>query len=452
MGDTTISLTTEEQRRGRVLTHLVAGDVTIDEAAELLGVSVRHAWRLKSAFLAEGPAVLAHGNRGRPSPRRIDAATRARIVTLAKGDRYRGANDSHLTDLLAEREGIELSRPSVRRILRAAGVRSPRTRRAPRHRSRRERMPREGMLVQVDGSRHDWLEGRGPWLTLVGAIDDATGKLLFATFRDEEDTAGYLQLVRDMARHHGLPEAIYRDRHSSLEHPSVRRPPPELSVADGVRPTHVGRALAELGIGSIAASSPQAKGRAERGWGTAQGRLPIELRLAGAVDRATAEPVLAAWLARFNARFAVPAADPEPAWRPVPEGLDLDAICAFRYERVIANDATVRVGGLVLDVPRQPGGRSLAGRRVEVRLELDGRIVVADGPRVLVAVQGPSDPGRLRDLEAGRSRLPWVAIPPPRETPGYPPPKSHPWRRATPGSRLEAIRRSERGLTGSLTS
>ena len=160
-------------------------------------------------------------------------------------------------------------------------------------------------------------------------------------------------------------------------------------MADDHRPTHVGRALEELGIGSIAAGSPQAKGRIERGWGTAQERLVIELRLAGAVDRASAELVLAGYLPRFNARFAVPAADPEPAWRPVPEGLDLDAVCAFRYERVIANDATVRVGGLVLDVPRQPGGRSLAGTRVEVRLELDGRLIVADGPRVLLVTEAP---------------------------------------------------------------
>ena len=450
MGDM-ISLTIEEQRRGRILAHLVAGDLGLEEAAEWLGVSVRHAWRLKAAFLAEGPVALAHGNRGRPNPRRIGTATRERVVALATGDDYRGANDSHLTELLAEREGIVLSRPSVQRILRAAGVASPRPRRAPRHRSRRERMPREGMLLQVDGSRHDWLEGRGPWLTLVGAIDDATGKLLFATFRDEEDSAGYLQLVRDVGRSHGLPVALYRDRHGSLEPTSRRRPPPELAVADGHRSTHVGRALEALGIGSIAAGSPQAKGRVERGWGTAQGRLVIELRLAGAGDRASADRVLADWLPRFNARFAVLAADPEPAWRPVPEGLDLDAVCAFRYERVIANDATVRVGGLVLDVPRQPGGRSLAGKRVEVRLQLDGRLIVADGPRVLLATEGPLDRHRLRDLESGRAGLPtdarrrWV-------TPGYPPAASHPWRRATRGSTLESIRREERGLTESPSS
>lgn len=450
MGDT-ISLTTEEQRRGRILAHLMEGDLTIEEAAAWLGVSVRHAWRLRARFLAEGPAALAHGNRGRASPRRIDRALRARVVELAESDDYRGANDSHLTELLAEREGIVLSRPSVRRILRAAGVPSARPRRAPRHRRRRERMPRAGMLVQVDGSRHDWLEGRGPWLTLVGAVDDATSSLLFATFRDEEDSAGYLQLVRDVARDHGLPEAIYRDRHASLE-PATTRGPEGLALADAAMPTHVGRALAELGIGSIAAGSPQAKGRAERSWGTAQDRLVIELRLAGADDRASAEPVLADWLPRYNAAFGVPAADPEPAWRAVPDEVDLDAVCAFRYERVIANDATVRIGGSVLDIPRQRGGRSLAGKRVEVRLQLDGRLVVADGPRVLLRAETDLDPGRLRDLEKTRFSLTGIVPAIGREAPGYPPRQGHPWGRVTPGSKLEATIRAERGLTDSQTS
>lgn len=161
MGDM-ISLTSEEQRRGRILAHLVRGDLAIEQAAEWLGTSVRQARRLRSRFLTEGPAALAHGNRGRANSRRIGEATRSRVVKLATSDDYRGVNDSHSTELLAEREVITLSRPSVRRILRDSGVASP----APRHRSRRERMPREGMLVQVDGSRHDWLEGRGPWLTL----------------------------------------------------------------------------------------------------------------------------------------------------------------------------------------------------------------------------------------------------------------------------------------------
>jgi hypothetical protein len=127
-------------------------------------------------------------------------------------------------------------------------------------------------------------------------------------------------------------------------------------------------------------------------------------------------------------------------------------VCAFRYERVIANDATVRIGGLVLDVPRQKGGRSLAGKRVEVRLELEGRIVVADGARELLVTRSPLDPGRLRDLEKGRFTLPVVAPAERREAPGYPPVKSHPWRRVTRGSKLEVIQRAERGLTDPQTS
>ena len=435
-----ITLTPEEQRRGAILAQLTAGFMATEEAALLLGVSVRQVWRLRARYLAGGPATLAHGNRGRPSDRRVDGALRRRVVELAESEGYKGAGDSHLTELMAEHHDIHLSRPSVQRILREEGVPTPFPRRAPRHRSRRERMAREGTLLQVDGSRHDWLEGRGPWLTLTGAIDDATSTLVSATFRDQEDSAGYLWLIADTATRLGLPLAIYRDRHASFESTGGRRPPEGPRPADDRRPTHVGRALADLGIGSIPAGSPQAKGRVERGWGTLQHRLVIELRLAGATDRASADEVLAGYLPRYNARFGVPAADPEPAWRPVPPGVDIRAVCAFRYDRVIANDATVRIGGLVLDIPRQAGGRSLAGRPVEVRMELGGRLVVADGTRELLVTSAPMDPGRLRDLErAGIA----PHRPPPAPAPGYPPAPAHPWRRATPGSALEAVRRSE---------
>lgn len=429
-----ITLTPEEQRRSTVLTRLLAGDLGIDEAAAVLGLSVRQTWRLKGRFHDHGAAGLVHGNRDRRSPRRIDDAIRERVVALARDPLLRGISDSHLTDLLPD-HGIVLSRPTVRRILRDASIASPFPHRVPAHRSRRERMPRAGMLVQVDGSRHDWLEGRGPRLTLTGAIDDATSALVSATFRDEEDSAGYLWLLADIGSRLGLPLAIYRDRHGAFESPEGRLPPSELRAGDPRRLTQVGRALETLGISSIAAGSPQAKGRVERGWGTSQNRLPIELRIAGADDRDSANAVLADFIPRYNARFAVPAADPEPAWRPVPVGMDLRAVCAFRYDRVVANDATVRIGGLVLDIPRQPGGRSLAGRRVEVRMELDGRLVVADGARELLVTRVPMDPGRLRDLEGARFSLDRAS---PAPAPGYPPASAHPWRRITPGSALEA--------------
>jgi transposase len=188
----TITMTTADQQRAWVLTKVLCDELTVHEAAALLDLSDRSVWRLRSRFAAEGPAALVHGNRGRASARRVGEAVRAKVIGLARTT-YAGANDTHLAELLAEHEGIELSRVTVRRILRADGIPSPRKRRAPRHRSRRDRMPQAGLLVQVDGSRHDWLEDRGPRLTLVGGIDDATGILTAATFRDQEDTAGYLR-------------------------------------------------------------------------------------------------------------------------------------------------------------------------------------------------------------------------------------------------------------------
>ncbi len=443
-------MTVRDQQRAHVLGRLVAGELDIREASALLALSERQVWRLRRGFLERGPGALAHGNRGRASPRRLPSELRARVVELAR-TRYDGANDCHLTELLAEREAMTLSRVMVRRILRAAGLATPRHRRAPRHRRRRDRMPQAGLLLQLDGSRHDWLQGRGPWLTLVGAIDDATGLVPAATFRAEEDTAGYLEILHRTIRDHGLPTAIYRDRHGSFEHPERQRAP-ELRLADARLPTQLGRALGDLGIRSIAARSPQAKGRIERLWGTFQDRLVAELRWAGAADREAAECVLAAFLPRFNRRFPIAPADPSPAWRMLPADIDLDAILCFRYRRVVANDHTVRIGGLVLDLPRLPGGRGYARRRVDVRLHLDGRITVCDGERVLLEVSVVLDPARLRSLEAARPALCSAGPSLRREAPGYAPAADHPWRRATPGSKLEATRHQEARLTDSSTS
>ena len=288
-------MSVREQHRTWVLTRVARGELTMAEAAGRLALSERQLWRLRAAFERDGPAGLVHHNRGRPSPRRIEASLRARVIELRR-TRYVEVNDTHFGELLAEHEAIALSRECLRQMLRADGIASPRRRRAPKHRSRRERMAAEGLLLQLDGSRHDWLEGRGPWLTLVGAIDDATGSVPGATFRDQEDAAAYLEILRTTITAHGLPGALYHDRHSAFAPTSPGRAAPggteELS--------QVGRALVELGIGSILARSPQAKGRIERLWGTFQDRLVTELRLAGVVDRAGANALLAAFLPRFK--------------------------------------------------------------------------------------------------------------------------------------------------------
>ncbi|MDQ3937571.1 MAG: helix-turn-helix domain-containing protein [Chloroflexota bacterium] len=178
------------QHRLYVLQHVAAGRINIDEAARILKLSVRQIRRLQAGYRAKGPAALVHGNSGRAPAHRTPHELRERLVRLAS-EEYAGINRAHLAELLAEREGIELPVRSLRRILAEAGVKPVRRRRPPRHRSRRERMAREGLLLQVDGSRHDWLEGRGPMLTLVGGIDDATGLVTGATFRLQEDAAGY---------------------------------------------------------------------------------------------------------------------------------------------------------------------------------------------------------------------------------------------------------------------
>lgn len=425
-------MTSTDQQRTIILTKLHVGKLRIAEAATLMQLSERQVWRLKRAFQRDGPAALVHGNRGRASPRRLADETRRRIVELAS-TRYVGINDSHLAELLAEGEGISVSRVMVRRILRAAGRASPRRRRAPRHRSRRDRMPQAGLLLQLDGSRHDWLEGRGPWLSLVGAIDDATGIVTGATFREQEDAAGYLLVLQQTVRRYGIPVAVYHDRHTIFALPAGPLTLEE-QLVDRRTPTQVGRALEELGIGSIAARSPQGKGRIERLWGTFQDRLVGELRLAGAADREVAEAVLWRHLPRHNRRFSVPPADPSSAWRPRPAGLRLEQVFCLKFRRVVANDHTVRAGATTLQLPPGPGRRGYAGKRVEVHLRLGGRLAVWDGERFLLVTPAAADAVQLRSLETARAVL--GRLPPSRATVTIKPAPDHPWRRVPKGSKL----------------
>lgn len=415
-----LTLNTRDQQRIDVLGRWREGRLTLAEASALLGTSERTAWRLRRRLTTLGIDGIVHGNRGRASPRRLAMATRARIVELAR-TRYRGVNDSHLAELLAEEEDIVIGRSSLQRLLRRAGIGTTRTRRAPRYRSRRERMPQAGLLVQIDGSPHDWLGGRGPRLTLVGAIDDATGQIVAATFCAAEDGRAYLTILERMCRDHGVPAAVYRDRSGIFA-------PTHAAGPLGDAGTQVGRAFAELGINSIAANSAQAKGRVERLWGTCQDRLVSELRLAGADDEASANLVLERFIPRFNAKFSVPAALDQPAWRPPPPKRELDRICAFRWWRVVGNDNTVRVEGAILQLPPTHGGRGLAGRRVEVELQLDGRLIVVDHGRTLLVLPLSPDPDHLRGIILTSPTGPAPA-PGGAERAGYPPRADHPWKK-----------------------
>lgn len=352
-----------------------SGRWSVEQAAEVLGLSVRHVWRLRGRYRTEGAAAFMHGNRGRASPGRIGEETRSQVKQLIAGP-YAGCNDHHLVELLALREGIVLSRKSVERIRREAGVAPARRRRPAKHRQRRERMPQEGMLLQIDGSPHHWFGADQPPCSLLVAVDDATGKLVAAVFREQEDAHGYFLLLSQVLRAMGIPLGLYHDRHSVFQDNSKRAWTLEEELAGRQEPTQFGRALEQLGITSIAAHSPQAKGRVERLNGTLQDRLVHELRLASINDIKAGNRFLTGYLKRFNARFAVQPEEPGMAYRRLDPTLDLDRVLSFRYQRVVAMDNTVRLGGRLIQVSPGPKRRSYAGARVWVHELLDGSLAV----------------------------------------------------------------------------
>lgn len=431
----------KEQRRVMILTEIVGGVLSVADAAMVLRLSQRQVKRLLAGFRRDGVAALVHGNRGRQPAHTLPTEVRQQVQRLA-AEKYAGFNQQHLTEQLAAAEGIAPPRSSVRRILLAAGVRSPRRRRAPPHRSRRERYPRAGMLVQIDASPHDWLEGRGPRLTLFAAIDDATGEVLALLFRTVEDAHGYFLLLRMVVTAYGCPLAVYRDRHGIFATNAKREPTIAEALAGEREPTQFGRLLEELGIGSIAAHSPQAKGRVERLFGTLQDRSVSVLRLAGATTEADASACLAAFRQEFNARFAVPARETGTRFRKIETDAALETHFCFKYRRTVGMDNTVRLGSHRLQLLPGPRRRSWARAVVEVQERLDGSVAVYYHGECLATTVAPSEAPMLR-ARGGRRGGGAPEVPPASVAPrvllrrertaprrdGVIPAATHPWKR-----------------------
>lgn len=390
----TITLNSLEQKRLFVLNRVNDGQLTAVEAAQLLDLSVRQVRRILAAYRKEGAAALAHGNRGHKPVHAISAEMRQRIVDFATS-KYRDCNHQHLSELL-EPEGIHVSRSTVRRILGTVGLKSPIKRRPPKHRSRRERYSQEGMLLQADGSPHRWLEERGPRLTLIAAIDDATGKVIGGLFRDQEDAHGYFLMLRQIVGKYGRPLAVYHDRHGIF----IRLPKEPETLAEQLagkrEPTQFGRLLEELEITSIKAHSPQAKGRIERLFRTFQDRLVVELRLAGASNLAEADRVLNDFLPRYNRQFAVPPSESGVAYRPLPEGWRLEEVFCFKYVRTVGSDNTVKLGEHRLQLEPSRERATYARARVEVHERLDGSLAVYHGGKCVATQEAPKEAPALR--------------------------------------------------------
>lgn len=375
---------------------LMDSRLSIMQTAHVLRLSERQVWRLLARARADGLAGLLHGNRGREPANKSDDRLWQRVLKLA-AEKYRGVNDRHLQELLAREHGLTVCRESLRKHLRAAGLEPKRSRRPSKYRSRRERRAAAGMLLQIDASPHDWLEGRGPYLTLVGVIDDATNRA-WVRFSEAETTWAYLLLLREVALSAGLPLSLYSDRHDIFH---ARREPTLAEQLSNARPlTQFGRAMEELGIHISKAYSPQAKGRIERLWGVLQDRLVVELRLAGASTLTEANRLLNRYLPSHNRRFAVAPREQAAVWRQAPDARQLDRILCLKEPRVVGRDHVVSFEGLALQVPRSRKFFSLAGRRVDVLQLRDHSIEVQHGGQAVARFSRE----QLKALAKRRSR------------------------------------------------
>jgi len=380
-------------RKLDVVEGIERGTLTIAEGAQVLGLSRRQMQRVRSKVKALGAAGVIHGNTGRTPKHKTSELVADHVVKLWR-NKYTGFNDRHFTEKLEAKEGIVLSRSTVRRMLRAAGIGPARSRRPPKYRRRRDRRPQAGQMILWDGSRHDWLEHRGPRLCLIGAIDDATGELLpGAHFVEQECTLGYLRVLREIVKHKGVPLSAYMDRHGALKR-NDRHWTLEEQLAGHQEPTQVKRALDDLGIQAIYALSPQAKGRVERLWGTLQDRLVSELRLAKASTIDQANEVLAAYIPEHNRRFAIEPQHAAPAWRSCPPGLTPEEICALQYARIVRNDNTIKVGKRLIEIRQNPSRSTYAKACVIVRHLLDGGYRVYFGNQLIARTKGapPTSP------------------------------------------------------------
>ncbi len=397
-----VSLSQQELQRVKVIENAVEGRLSVAKAALLLQVSERQVQRLKQRYRPDSADWVKHGNQGRSKPWALSCEVRQRIVELAQ-TKYSGFNDSHLWEKLTHLEGLAVSRETVRRILRQAAIASPQKRRARKYRSRRERRSCRGAMVLTDASRHDWLETRGPRLTLLGFQDDATSQILAARFQSEpENTLGYLFVLRELVRAHGVPLSLYRDQHGAFQR-NDKHWTLEEELAGKRDPTQLGRALEELGIQQIAALSPQAKGRIERCWRTFQDRLISELRLAQAATVEEANRVLSSFVAEYNRRFTVPPRETTNSFRPLPRSLNLDRTLSLRFERTVGADHVIRLGGHSIQLPPLAHKNGYAGQRVELVQQLDGLVSVWLGSKLLHSLALPFLDGERRPQSRKRS-------------------------------------------------
>jgi len=359
--------------------------ITQREAAEELGVSVRHVKRLIYALKKHGDKAVVHGLRGKPSSRKIEEKIEREAVKILSAPVYQGFGPTLAAEYLEKKHGIEVSKETVRQWMMRAKLwrgKQQKVREVHRWRPRRSRF---GELVQWDTSEHDWLEGRGEKLYLIAMIDDATSRL-FARFVRHDSTEENMKLLWSYVEKFGRPVAFYTDKASLFRNNEKRRRDEPGVDQDPVEmpPTQIGRALRELGITWIAAHSAQAKGRVERNFGTAQDRLVKGMRVAGVTTIEGANEYLRNdYLAWWEREMTVEAANADDAHRPLEKSHRLAASLSYVETRQVRPDYTLRWDGKLYQIERQAVVAGLRGAHVRVEKRLDGSLAVRHGERYL---------------------------------------------------------------------
>ena len=369
-----IKLAVKQARKVYVFENLRDGKMTNVEAAYALGLSVRQVQRVKKAFDTKGYEAFEHGNTGRKPAHTL--SENVRELVAEKALLYKGTSCQHMSELIMEQEGVCISAKSVIRIVKEKGMELVCGHKAPRRRQRRERRKKRGELVQIDASPFDWLSD-GKMRSLHGAIDDATGDVVALWLTDTEQLNGYFHVLDSMIETSGVPRTLYMDGHTIFFSPQGGKLTVEEELeGKTVALTQFGKVLDILGIQAIRASSPQAKGRVERLWGTLQKRLPVDMRVAGIHDIQEANRFLREYINRHNGHFAVEAADSESAFLPGPPPEEMRLILCVRENRKTTGDSSIAWGGRKYVIEEQDGKQKLfrRGTSISVLTLMDGSI------------------------------------------------------------------------------
>ncbi len=407
-GKDIIYMSLRELKRLKVIQEATDRHITQRAAASIVGVNERHVRRLVRVVREEGERGIVHKARGRPSNHRMPEKVKNNALRIYQ-KKYRGFGPTLASEKLMEMDGIKMSDETLRKWLMDAGLWKKRRKRSS-HRQWRPRKECFGEMIQMDGSHHDWLEGRGPELVLMGYIDDATNNV-FGRFYDYEGTIPAMESFKRYVRKYGLPQSVYLDKHTTYKSPRKLTPEEELCGLEEPQ-SQFERALKELGVEVIHAHSPQAKGRIERLFGTLQDRLVKEMRLVGIKTREEANGFLKDYLPKYNRSFRVLAANKTDVHVRLPRYFNLDSYLCVKTKRTIRNDNTIAHNGKLYQVEE-----NVKTRKVTVEERLNGSLHITSDVASLKYREITERPKREAPAKSLR----------PRKT--YIPPKDHPWRR-----------------------